>query len=60
VADRRRTLVPNTSCASCHKLNGDPFDFHNLSYLDDRDMAVTPRVARDVELDLAWIRARGL
>lgn len=58
VADRRRTLVPNTSCASCHKMNGDPFDFHNLSYLDDRPMAVTPRVKRDVELDLDWARAR--
>ena len=56
VSDRRKTLVPNTSCASCHKMNDDPFDFHNLSFLDDRPMAVTPRVKRDVELDLAWAR----
>jgi len=58
IADRQRIHVPNTSCVSCHKLNGDPFDFHNFSYLDDRPMAVTPRVKRDVELDLLWVKAR--
>ena len=57
IADRQRIHVPNTSCVSCHKLNGDPFDFHNFSYLDDRPMAVTPRVKRDVELDLQWVKA---
>lgn len=57
LSDVSKTLVPNTSCASCHKMNDDPFDFHNMSFLDDRPMAVTPRVQRDVELDLAWARA---
>jgi len=57
VTDRSRLLVPNTSCASCHKMNDDLFQFHNLSYLEDRDVSVSPRVTRDVELDLAWVRS---
>lgn len=56
IQDRQQTLVPNTSCVSCHKLNALRFDFHNFSYLEDRDITISPRVIRDVELDLAWLR----
>ncbi|NVJ59853.1 MAG: proprotein convertase P-domain-containing protein [Gammaproteobacteria bacterium] len=56
VADRSQLLVPNTSCASCHKLNNNRFDFHNLSYLQDRtEMTISPRVLQDVALDMQWI-----
>lgn len=58
IQDRSRLFVPNTSCASCHKLNPLRFDFHNFSYLDDHEITIAPRVARDVELDLDWIRSR--
>jgi hypothetical protein len=57
--DRSSRLVPNTSCASCHKLNALRFDFHNFSYLEDRDLTVSPRVTTDVALDLAWAAQRG-
>jgi hypothetical protein len=60
IADRQQRLVPNTTCASCHKLNALRFDFHNMSYLEDRDVTVSPRVVRDVALDLAWAAGRGL
>ncbi|MDQ3231153.1 MAG: hypothetical protein M3Q07_04970, partial [Pseudobdellovibrionaceae bacterium] len=53
--DRKQILVPNTSCISCHKMNSERFDFHNLSYLEDRDISISPRVKRDVELDRSWI-----
>ncbi|RZA27382.1 MAG: hypothetical protein EOP10_00355 [Proteobacteria bacterium] len=59
-ADRAQTLVPNTSCASCHKLNDERFDFHNFSYLENRELTVSPRVLRDVELDLAWLATHSL
>ena len=36
IADRTQRLVPNTTCASCHKLNNTRFNFHNMSYLQDR------------------------
>jgi hypothetical protein len=52
-ADRTKRLVPNVSCASCHMANGLRFDFHNFGYLEDRDLTASPRVLRDVELDLA-------
>jgi hypothetical protein len=54
--DRRQRLVPNTSCASCHRLNTLRFDLHNFGYLEDRDLTISPRVVTDVELDLAWMR----
>ena len=47
-------LVPNTSCASCHKLNDLRFDMHNLSSLEDRAMTVSPRVKQDVLADQLW------
>lgn len=55
IADRAQRLVPNTSCASCHKLNAERFDFHNLSYLENRSVTVSPRVQVDVRHDLNWI-----
>lgn len=59
VRDREKLLVPNTSCVSCHKMNDLRFDFHNFSYLEDRDITISPRVIRDVELDLTWLRKQG-
>lgn len=56
LADRTQRLVPNTTCISCHKLNDQRFDFHNFSYLEDNEITVSPRVIRDVELDLLWIK----
>lgn len=56
IQDRLQTLVPNTSCVSCHKMNDLRFDFHNFSYLEDRDLTISPRVTRDVELDLLWLK----
>ncbi len=55
IRDRRQRLVPNTGCASCHQLNDLRFDFHNFGYLEDRDLTIAPRVATDVQLDLAWL-----
>jgi hypothetical protein len=59
VRDREKLLVPNTSCVSCHKMNDLRFDFHNFSYLEDRDITISPRVVRDVELDLNWLQKQG-
>ncbi|HEU4411447.1 MAG TPA: hypothetical protein VFS43_39715 [Polyangiaceae bacterium] len=59
LADRGQRLVPNTSCASCHKLNPLRFDFHNFSYLEDRELTVSPRVVTDVALDLAWVASHA-
>jgi hypothetical protein len=56
VASRSSLLVPNTSCASCHKMNDDKFQFHNLSYFEDRSISVSPRVTKDTELDLLWMK----
>ncbi|NBW81123.1 hypothetical protein EBR21_05150 [bacterium] len=58
IADRNITLVPNTSCGSCHKLNNLRFDFHALSYLEDRTISVSPRVKTDVLRDLEWLSQR--
>ena len=55
--DRRARLVPNTGCASCHATNPLRFDFHNLGYLEDRELNVSPRVVTDIALDLAWLEA---
>ena len=57
IASRKERLVANTTCASCHKLNPLRFDFHNMSYLEDRDVTIAPRVVEDVALDLAWFAA---
>lgn len=58
LVDRSQILVENTACTTCHRLGSQRFDFHAFSYLEDRDLSVSPRVTRDVELDLAWIRSR--
>ena len=60
MADPYQFLVPNTSCASCHRLNGLRFDFHSLSGFEDRGITVSPRVNKDVERDINWVRSRGL
>ena len=56
INDPSLTLVSNTSCASCHSFNELPFNFHNLSYLQDMEMNIAPRVHADVAYDLAWLR----
>ena len=56
IADPQQFLVPNTSCASCHKLNDIRFDLHNLSALEDRATTVSPRVEADVLFDQLWTR----
>ena len=57
MADPYAFLVPNTSCASCHRLNGLRFDFHSLSGFEDRGITVSPRVAKDVARDMFWARS---
>ncbi len=58
IADGRRTHIAHTSCASCHKLNDLLFDFHNLSYLMDHPLTVSPRVTADVAHELEWLKQR--
>jgi hypothetical protein len=60
MADPYQFLVPNTSCASCHRLNDLRFDFHSLSGFEDRGITVSPRVDKDVARDIYWTRSRGL
>ena len=60
MADPYEFLVPNTSCASCHRLNGLRFDFHSLSGFEDRGMTVSPRVNKDVARDMMWMRSNLL
>jgi hypothetical protein len=55
IADAAATQVPHTTCASCHKLNDLAFDFHNLSYLENRPMTISPRVVGDVARELEWL-----
>ena len=55
MADLYQFLVPNTSCASCHRLNDLRFDFHSLSGFEDRGLTISPRVVKDVERDLNWV-----
>ena len=59
VADGLKVRVQNTTCASCHKLNKLRFDLHNLSYLQGEPMTVSPRVVRDVAIDMAWLAANA-
>ena len=56
INDPDQTLVPNTSCATCHSFNDLTFDFHNLSHLQEMDMTIAPRVRNDVKHDLLWLR----
>ena len=58
MADPDQFFVPNTSCASCHRLNNIRFDFHSLSHLEDGNMTISPRVVGDVERELWWVRSR--
>ena len=60
MADPYEFLVPNTSCASCHRLNGLRFDFHSLSGFEDRGITVSPRVNKDVARDMIWTRSNLL
>lgn len=59
LSDRDQILVPNTSCASCHKLNNNPNDFHNQSYFTGNPaVTISPRTANDVAWDLRWLKAQ--
>lgn len=58
MADPDTFFVPNTSCASCHRLNDLRFDFHSLSHLEDGNVTISPRVVGDVERELKWVRTR--
>ena len=55
VADPEAVFVPNTTCATCHRLNDIRFDFHSLSHLEDREHTVSPRVVEDVARDQRWV-----
>lgn len=57
INDPYQTLVPNTSCASCHRMNNLDFNFHNLSYLEDHDITIAPRVRLDIARELPLARA---
>ena len=55
IADSTRTMVHNTTCASCHVLNDNAFNLHSLSYLEQhRKITISPRVVSDVSNDLRW------
>lgn len=56
INDPYQTLVPNTTCTSCHRSNNINFNFHNLSYLEDQEISIAPRVTNDVLRDLALAR----
>lgn len=58
IADAESTHVSHTTCGSCHKLNSQPFDFHNLSYFRNHDVTIGPRVHLDVSRDLQWLRSQ--
>lgn len=55
ISDGRQVRVANTTCGSCHKLGPLRFDLHSLSYLQGEPISISPRVRRDVDLDLAWM-----
>jgi len=56
VVDPEQVFVPNTTCATCHRLNDLRFNFHSLSHFEDEDHTVSPRVTEDVARDLRWVR----
>jgi len=61
VADPYEFLVPNTSCASCHRMNNAlRFNFHALSGFETDGIFVSPRVEDDVARDIAWVQANAL
>ena len=55
VTDPTRVFVPNTTCATCHRLNDLRFDFHSLSHFEDRDHTISPRVEAEVAHELDWV-----
>ena len=55
IFDSKIVRVPNTTCASCHKLNANLFDFHNLSYFQELPMTISGRVRQDIKHDLEWL-----
>jgi hypothetical protein len=58
IADPYEFGVPNTNCASCHRLNdGLRFNFHALSGFETDAIFVSPRVVGDVERELGWVAA---
>ena len=57
IADGQQVRVANTTCGSCHKLGKLRFDLHSLSYLQGEPITISPRVRRDVALDLSWLAA---
>ncbi|MEC7946442.1 MAG: hypothetical protein VX265_02675 [Myxococcota bacterium] len=57
IADPAQVFVPNTTCATCHRLNGLRFDFHSLSHFEDNAHTVSPRVEADVAWERAWTDA---
>ena len=60
ISDPYEFLVPNTSCASCHRLNDDlRFNLHALSGFENDGVTVSPRVVGDVARDLGWVRSAG-
>lgn len=54
INDPYQTLVPHTTCASCHRANDLDFNFHNLSYFEDHEVTISPRTKADVSHDLWW------
>jgi hypothetical protein len=61
IADRNQLLEKNTSCASCHRFQNDPNNFHNMSYfVGQPQFSVAERVRRDVAWDLQWLRTHPL
>lgn len=57
MADPYQFLVPNTSCASCHRLDPLRFNFHALSGFEHHGISVSPRVEGDVQRDMIWSRS---
>jgi hypothetical protein len=57
ITDPSQVFVQNTTCATCHRLNGLRFDFHSLSHFEDNAHTVSPRVEADVARDRAWTAA---
>jgi hypothetical protein len=56
IFDPYQTLIPHTTCSSCHRANNLLFNFHNLSYFEDQNLSVSPRTRADVVRDLDWVR----
>ena len=59
IMDPNQTMIPNTSCSSCHRFNSMRFNFHNLSKFGTDPVEVTERVRRDVAYDLKWFKTLG-